>query len=88
MRKKILTDNGGEFNNELIRDMAEQLITITTTTAAESPWSNEIVKRHNAVIGSMIQKIQVETSCSLDIALAWAVSSASSLIPFSISFKC
>ncbi len=47
--KKILTNNGGEFNNELVRDMAEQLNTIITTTAAESPWSNGIVERHNAV---------------------------------------
>ena len=77
--KKILTDNGGEFNNDLMRDMAEQLNTIITTTAAESPWSNGIVERHNAVIGSMIQKIQADTSCSVDIALAWALSAKNAL---------
>ena len=38
----ILSDNGGEFNNELLRDVAELLGTKVYTTAAESPWSNGV----------------------------------------------
>ena len=36
---KFISDNGGEFNNELLRDLGEQLNTRVLTTAAESPWS-------------------------------------------------
>ena len=39
---KILTDNGGEINNEELRDMSENLNTEVLATAAESPWSNSI----------------------------------------------
>ena len=45
------------------------------TTAAESPWSNGIDERHNAIIGNMAEKIHNETKCSMDIAIASAVSS-------------
>ena len=47
---KILTDNGGEFNNEELCDMSENLNTEVLATAAESPWSNGICERHNAVM--------------------------------------
>ena len=47
----ILSDNGGEFNNSLFLNMTEQFNTITLeTTAAESPWSNGMVKRHNGYL--------------------------------------
>ena len=55
---KILTDNGGEFNNKELRDMNENLNTEVLATAAESPWSNGICERHNVVIGHMIDKIK------------------------------
>ena len=35
--KRILSDNGGEFNKEDLREMGENLNTTITTTAAESP---------------------------------------------------
>ena len=48
---KILTDHGGEFNNnEELCDMSENLNTEVLATAAESPWSKGICKRHNAVL--------------------------------------
>ena len=47
--------------------------------AAESPWSNGVCERHNAVIGDMVTKIVAETKCSLDIALAWTVNAKNSL---------
>ena len=75
----ILSDNGGEFNNDLLRDVAELLNTKVLATAAESPWSNGIVERHNAVIGNMILKIIHDTNCSIEHALVWAISAKNAL---------
>ena len=77
--KKFLSDNGGEFNNTLVRDMSELLGTDVMTTAAESPWSNGITERHNAIIANMVDRIKADVECSLEIALAWAVSAKNSL---------
>ena len=79
---KILTDNGGEFNNEELHDMSENLNTEVLATAAESPSSNGICERHNAVIGHMIDKIKDESDCTLvstEVALAWAINAKNSL---------
>ena len=62
--QSIFADNGGEFNNELLRDVAELLDVSVASTAAESPWSNGVVERHNATLGNMIQKIVADTGCS------------------------
>ena len=42
---KILSDNGGEFNNGLFRELGEQFNIVIMSTPAESPWSNVIVER-------------------------------------------
>ena len=70
---KILSDNGGEFNNDDFRDVGEQLNTCITTTAAESPWSNGINERHNGLLGEMVCKTMEDTACSIDVAISWAV---------------
>ena len=75
----ILTDNGGEFDNELMRDIAQNLNTVVTTTAAYSPWSNGLVERHNAVLGEMVLKTLEDNTCDLDTALSWAVCAKNSL---------
>ena len=77
--KRILSDNGDEFNNEDLREMGEKLNTTITTTAAESPWSNGINERHNAMLGDMIVKVKRDVGCFLDIAVAWAISAKNSL---------
>ena len=76
---KVLSDNGGEFNNQLMRDLGEQLNTEVSTTAAESPWSNGITERHNALVGQMMLKILDEQKCSAEIALAWSLSAKNAL---------
>ena len=48
--RKFFSDNGGEFANEVMREMNEKLGVDTTTTAAESPFSNGIAERHNAIL--------------------------------------
>ena len=50
VREKMLIDIGGVFNNEELRNRSENLNTKVLATAAESPWSNSICERHNAVI--------------------------------------
>ena len=75
----IMSDNGGEFDNGLLRDVAELLNTKVLTSAAYSPWSNGIVERHNAVIENMLLKIVEDGSCSVKNALVWAISAKNAL---------
>ena len=77
--KQILSDNGGEFNNELALQLGELLGIRVNMTPAESPWSNGTVERHNCIIGNMVEKIVVDNQCSMDVALAWAVSAKNAL---------
>ena len=77
--KMFLSDNGGEFANDEFADMCENLNINFVTTAAESPWSNGLVERHNAIIGEAVSKILEEVDCSVEVALCWAVSAKNSL---------
>ena len=77
--KKILTDNGGEFNNNEFRSMGDNFNIEVICTAAESPWSNGICERLNAVLKDNVLKILEEQDCSLETALAWAVAARNSL---------
>ena len=77
--RKILSDNGGEFNNQLTRELGEQLNTEVLSTAAESPWSNGITERHNALIGQMMIKVIDDQKCPAEIALAWSLSAKNAL---------
>lgn len=77
--KKLLSDNGGEFNNKDVRTLGEKFNMKVLTTAAESPWSNGVCERLNGVIGDRVARIVSETKCELDLALAWAVSAQNAL---------
>ena len=46
----ILSDNGGEFNADEMRDVASILNIDVCTTAAESPFQNGLCERIHAVI--------------------------------------
>ena len=48
--RRFLADNGGEFANAEYREMCENFNIDMMKTAAESPWSNGVCERHNAVI--------------------------------------
>ena len=63
--QKMLTDNGGEFSNHLIRELAEKFNVTVHTTAAESAWANGLTERHNFTMAEMIRKTMKETNCSL-----------------------
>ena len=79
---KFLSDNGGEFSNEVYRDLCENFNIFPATTAAESPWSNGTCERHNAVLSEAVTKTMVDTKCDLETALAWALSAKNSLQSF------
>ena len=77
----ILSDNGGEFNNDLLRDLPDQLNVFIRTNPGESSWSNGITGRHNTILGNMINKLLIDNSnnYSVDIIVAWAVSAKNAL---------
>ena len=45
----FLVDNGGEFNNNEFISFCENFNMNIKMTAAESPWSNGLVERHNGI---------------------------------------
>ena len=74
----LLSDNGGEFNNDDFKQLCEKFNVEVTATAAESPWSNGVVERHNSTVGAMVSKL-VADGHSLDDAARWACSAKNSL---------
>ena len=68
----ILVDNGGEFNNEEIREMSSILNIKISSTPGESPWSNGLCERNNQITDRMLE-ILVEENPKSDekILLAW-----------------
>ena len=77
--QSFLVDNGGEFATDEFITFCENLNIYIKTTAAESPWSNGLVERHNAVLGLTVEKTVVDSKCNLDTSVAWAVSAKNSL---------
>ncbi|VDH90019.1 Hypothetical predicted protein [Mytilus galloprovincialis] len=75
----VYTDNGGEFNSQTFRDMAENLNMSVKTTAGYSPWSNGIVERHNATVTETVNKIRESSNLSCKTAISWAVNAKNSL---------
>lgn len=73
---KILSDNGGEFKIDLFHLGEQFKINIIEATLAESPWSNDIVDCHNAVLRKMVNKSMLDENNKypIDLIVAWAVS--------------
>jgi hypothetical protein len=76
---KFLADNGGEFANDEYSNMCEAFGIDIMKTAAESPWSNGLCERHNGVLKESVLKTVEDSKCTLETAVAWAVSSKNSL---------
>ncbi len=92
---KILTDNGGEFANEEMRDMAENLNIVVWNTAGFSPWQNGTCERNHAVVDDCVQKMLADNpKLDLEIALVWAINAKNSLqmvhgwSPYQLVFGC
>ena len=76
--KLFLSDNGGEFNNDIFHEMGEQLNINVKTTGAESPWSNGIIEKHNGINGNMMEKVLSDVCYSLEV--AWCLSAKYGLL--------
>ncbi len=69
----ILTDNGGEFSSDEMREVASILNVKVCTTAAESPFQNGLCERIHSVTDSMLLKLQKQCpNTPLDVLLCWA----------------
>lgn len=78
--RKILTDNGGEFSNEEIRCVAENLNIEVMCTAAYSPWQNGLCEKNHAVTDRCLEMIlHDQPNMDLDVALSWAVNAKNCL---------
>ncbi|KAL2093504.1 hypothetical protein ACEWY4_010816 [Coilia grayii] len=77
--QKLFSDNGGEFNNDEVRDMAENFNIEVKTTAAYSPWSNGLIERHNKTLTEIIMKVKTSNDCDWETALDWALMAKNTL---------
>ena len=77
--EKMLVDNGGEFNNREFLELCDKCNIRILTTAAESPWSNGLVEKHDGILGQMIVKTMADCNADPDIATHWAVSAKNAL---------
>ena len=62
--------------------MCEAMNITVKVTAAESPFSNGLVERHNMIIANMLDKILEDQQLDLDIALSWCLNAKSLLANF------
>ena len=78
--KKILSDNGGEFNSEEIRSVESLLNIEHKTTGAESPFQNGLCERNHAVTDMILCKLQAQyRDTPLNILLKWATMAKNSM---------
>ena len=77
--EKFLTDNGGEFANDEFLSLCETFNINVKVTAAQSPFSNGPVERHNLIISEMLDKVIEDTKCNISIALSWCLNAKNSL---------
>ena len=78
--KNFFSDNGGEFIGDKTIAMCNAFNIEPKFTASESPFSNGICERHNALIRKMTEKVIEDTGCKLSIALMWATHAKNSLV--------
>ena len=77
---KILTDNGGEFNNEELREAASLLNVQLLSTGANSPWQNGMMEKNHGTTDSVTVAVKREfPAMSLEVALSWAVTAVNSM---------
>ena len=77
--KTLMSDNGGEFDNSLYKEVSQILGIEVIMPPGESPFSNGIVERHNKVLYETMMKTRQDADCDDDVALAWACSAKNAL---------
>ena len=72
--KAVLSDNGGEFSADELREVASVLNVRVVTTAAESPFQNGLNEKNHAITDFMLTKLKAEFGERVpdDVLLAWA----------------
>lgn len=69
----IFFDNGGEFNNDEVREVASLLNVKISSTPAESPWSNGLCERNHQITDRMLEILVEENPHTNEkLLLAWA----------------
>ena len=69
----IFFDNGGEFNNSEMREVASILNIQLSSTPAESPWSNGLCERNHHITDRMLEILTEENpKTDQNTLLAWA----------------
>ena len=71
--KALLNDNGGEFCNEVLTEVASILNVKLLTTAAYSPHQNGICERVHGIVDLMLTKLTHQyPNMDLNVLLGWA----------------
>ena len=60
-------------------DMCEAMNTIVKTTAAEAPFSNGLIEKHNLILSEMPDKTLEDNKINLEFTLAWCINAKNSL---------
>jgi transposase InsO family protein len=77
---KVLSDNGGEFSNAEMQEVANRINLKLFTTGAQSPWQNGICERNHAHTDNILQSVLRDyPQLSLKSALTWACTAKNSL---------
>ena len=77
---RVITDNGGEFTGEEMREVTSVLNVYKDTTGAEAPWQNGLNERNHALADNILQQVMRDfPELDLKTALAWACSAKNSL---------
>ena len=63
--KKIISDNGGEFDNYEVRQLGEIFNIQILTKASEILGNNEECEMFNRVLGGVVEKIILDNNCTL-----------------------
>ena len=77
--RTLMSDNGGEFVNNVYTEASQKLGIKMVMPPAESPFSNGIVERHNKIIYETMMKTKDDAKCEPEVALAWACSAKNAL---------
>ena len=78
--KGLMSDNGGEFTADEIKEVASILGVRLLTTAAQSPHQNGLNERVHSVVDSILSKLKINhPKLPLDVLLGWANMAKNSL---------
>ena len=77
---KVLSDNGGEFSNAEMQEVANRTNLKLFTTGAHSPWQNGLCEKNHAHTDNILQSVLKDyPQLSLKSALTWACTAKNSL---------